>query len=101
MHDHRRLRLGGCTVAAPVAQDHRVTESGGGSGVEAKGLKVGNQPVGGTGTIGRIGRIGRDRGDAKKVHQPVQRLGQVSVDAGQDGVEGHQSGLSLTGEPAA
>ncbi len=79
---------------------HRMAGGRALGGIEAQRGQVRHQPVGGAGAIGLEGRVGRDRGDAQQIQQPVGRLRQISVDAGEDGIEGHRGApFVVRGDP--
>ncbi len=84
--------------ALDMADHHRMAGGGPLRGRDPQRGQVGDQRVGGAVAIGLERRVGRDRGNAQQRHQPVERGGQVVVDAGEDGVEGHH-GSPCAGAP--
>ena len=84
-------------VAGHVADHHRVTRGGAFLGLDTHRAQVLDQPVGGLLALRLVRGVGRDRRDRQQVAQPVERLRQIVVDAGQDGFQAHARGSLKAG----
>jgi hypothetical protein len=72
---------------AALAHDHWAARGGVGVGSESHVAQVLDQPVGRRLAVLGVDAVGGDGGDAQEGEQPLDGVGHVRVDAGQDGVE--------------